>query len=58
VKKKYRVIAPNGSSLVIEARSVTYDGGVTTFRVDEDTQVVFERGEVRSVVGPLEEKPE
>jgi hypothetical protein len=51
---KYRIAAADGSSMEIEAKSVTYAGGVACFRVDENTQVAFADGEYESVV-PVED---
>ena len=42
---KYRITARDGSSMEIEAKAVTYAGGVACFRIDEDTTVVLEAHE-------------
>ena len=51
---KYRITASDGSSMEIEAKAVTYAGGVACFRVDDNTQVAFADGEYESVV-PVDE---
>jgi len=47
---KYRITARDGSSMEIEAKAVTYAGGVACFRIDEDTTVDLEAGEYKSIV--------